>query len=204
MLAFLIALLAVGVADSTEYYYVRNDVRALEAWCRQDRTELEDLHCRYRIYPLTRDSRLLKDLPDEPATATPRSLALLSGLWGYRASESGFPAVIGRGRRAQHLLDRAVALDPDDPFVLLVEGQSLLFKPRIAGGSRTEAIERFRQLIGVLEGMEDPPLLPEEARTWHWFALARDGDPAADALRQTLLDAHPLPLFREMLENPPS
>lgn len=202
--ALLLVLVAAAAPDSTEYYFARKDVASLEAWCAGRVSEHDRLHCRYRLYPLTREESLLDGLPDEPEHATARSLAILSGLWGFRASESGFPAVVRHGMRAQRLIDRARELDPDEPFVLLVDGQSLLFKPGIFGGDRERAAARFEQLSTLLERMADPPMYPQEADVWRWYALESDDRDEAAALRESLLASDPLPVFRDILENPPS
>lgn len=197
-------MVPVSAADSTQAYYARKDVAALEQFFESADTRAARLLCRYRLYPLTEDERYLDDLPEElEADATARELALLSGLWGYRAARASIFGAIGHGRRAMRLLDEAHAKDPDDPFVLLVQGQSLLFRPAIAGGDDAAALQRFRRLRGVLAGRSGTGVSRAEADLWTWYALRELEREQADALRQRLAARDLPPLYREFLQHPP-
>lgn len=191
--------------DSTQAHYAQKNTEALKQILREADARAQRLLCRYRLYPLTEDERYLEGLPEEPPTgATARELALLSGLWGYRAAEASVFGTMQAGRRSMNFLDAAREKDPDDPFVLLVEGQSLLFRPSFAGGSDEEALRRFRRLREVLRGRPNAAIAPTEAALWTWYALRETDRPdAADALHQKLAARDLAPLYREFLKHPP-
>ena len=193
------------MADSTQTYYAQKDVGALKHLLQNAATRTERLLCRYRLYPLTENERYLSDLPEtlSPA-ASAREWALLAGLWGYRAAHASVFGAMTAGRRSMRLLKRARQEDADAPFVLLVEGQSLLFRPAIAGGSSEKALERFQQLRQVLDERPGHAVSPTEAATWTWLALREAGRTSkAEALHQQLTRDDLPPLYREFLEHPP-
>jgi hypothetical protein len=191
-------------ADSTQAYYAQQNAAALENLLRKADTRFEDLLCRYRLYPLTEDEALLDGLPEHVEDGSARELALLSGLWGYRAARASIFSAIRYGRRAERLLDDAVALDADDPFVLLIEGQSLIFKPAIAGRDEESALARFNRLHDVLQATPaDTGVSLMEAQLWRWYALHQLDMDNAPAVRDELLAADPPPLYRQFLQDPP-
>ena len=162
------------------------------------------LLCRYRLFPLAQDQSLLDDLPTELTDGTAEEYALLAGLWGYRAGTASVVGAMRDGIRSARLLDEAVARDADHPLVLLIEGQSLLFKPKIAGGSAEEALVRFERLFEIVRRTPGGPVSALEAELWVWYALDQLGHQReADALRERLLATDPPPLFREFLLSPP-
>src|SRR5690606_19686651 len=118
---------ATPVADSLTHYYATRDAGAILRLYRQAQTREERLLCSYRLFPLTQDAAWLSDIPDEARTA--RELALVAAHWGYRTAGAAPWQLPLYGRRSEGALARARALDPDEPYVLLVEGQSLLYKP---------------------------------------------------------------------------
>lgn len=182
----------------TQVLYSRRDVAALRRLC-VGATGEADLLCRYRLYPLTQDAALIARLPTAAPAPTARAHALLSGLWGYRAARASAFQLPALGRRTLDLLRAARRLDATDPFVLLVDGQSLLFRPAIAGGDAREALSRFRTLrLHARDGVSTT-----EADVWVWYALHRLRDAAADPLRRRLLGASPAPLYRDFLLHPP-
>lgn len=203
MLAIVFLTLVTLTPDSTQLYYATRNVSALERACAEAPDRSMELLCRYRLYPLTEDERYLDDLPDELDDASARELALLAGLWGYRAARASFPSVIRHGMRASRLMEAAQALDPTDPYVLLIDGQSLLFRPRFAGGDREAALQVFRRLVGSVAAHPDAGISPMEAQLWIWYALDRLGRPEAAALKQRLLGQDPPPLYRQFLIDPP-
>ncbi len=158
---------------------------------------------RYRLYPLTLDARYLDDLPDEADCRTARDLALLSALWAYRAGEAPPWKLPFYGIRSDALLDRARALDPDEPYVLLVAGQSLLYRPGIFGRSPEAALTMFERLRRVLRTRPVPGLSPFEPEVWVWYTLRTLGRPHTDRVRDRLLAQNPPPLFRQFLLDPP-
>lgn len=190
------------LTETTQRLYAARDVEALQAVCRTATAVEDDLLCRYRLYPLTEDEAHLDTLPASLDGASPRALALLSGLWGYKAARAPLHKLPTYGMRADRLLKAARAAAPDDPFVLLIEGQSLLFKPAFAGGDRRAALERFRHLHRVAARSPRCGVSVVEADLWTWYAMDKLGDPGADALRRRLLAAQPPRLYREFLEAP--
>jgi len=204
-LALLLSATAmVSLADSTQHYYATRDVASLAALCAQYSEQPAEWLCRYRLYPLTEDERYLDDLPtDADAFDAPQTLAMISGLWGYRAARASIFTVAKFGRRSNTFLERAKELDPNDPFVLLVEGQSLLFRPNIVGGDKKEALQRFRALQRILPTCGDRGISALEADLWVWYALRRLDDPSAPQLKQDLLNRKPPPLYAAFIADPP-
>lgn len=199
MTLLLLLSLALPSPDSTHVYYAEKDVPALEQLYAQASDRELLLLCRYRLYPLTQDEQYVASLPQDLEAGSASELALLSGLWGYRAAQASIPRAIQFGYYADRLLKKAQALDPADPYVLLITGQSLLFRPAFAGGSKEEALGQFRKLRHVLTGRPQEGISALEADLWIWYTLHVMDDPRAPTLRQQLL-AHPLPpLYREFL-----
>ena len=193
------------MADSTQAHFAQKDVRALRQLLQNAGTRAERFLCRYRLYPLTEDESYLSDLPsDLGAGASAREMALLSGLWGYRAARASLFGAVRAGRRSMGLMKKARAQDPADPLVLLVGGQSLLFRPALAGGSDAEALQRFQRLRDVVDGQPGGAVSSTEAALWTWYALRetnRTGE--ATALRRQLAARDLPPLYREFLNHPP-
>lgn len=204
MISLLLALFVTSATlDSTNYLYGRNDVDGLREICRDVTERVDRLLCAYRLYPLTNDESLLASLPTSLENGTARELALLSGLWGYRTASASFPLVIRYGRIAESAMRDARSINPFDPFVLLIEGQSLMFKPRIAGGDRREALRRFERLASVLKNDPHPDLELIEADVWIWYARHRLDDAGSGEMREQLLAAGPPSLYRDFLLSPP-
>lgn len=183
--------------------YAQKDTAGLDRLRARTASTGDDLLVRYRLYPLTQDTRLLDELPDEAACTSARDLALLSALWAYRVTEAPAWRIPALGRRADGLLDRARSLDSSDPFVLLVEGQSLLYRPALFGGSASRALDRFTTLRDRLREHPEPGLPLIEAEVWVWYTLTRLDRSGTDALRDRLLAQNPPPLYREFLLSPP-
>ena len=192
---------ATPVADSLTHYYAAQNTGAILRLYRQAETREERLLCSYRLFPLTQDAAWLSDIPGEARTA--RELALVAAHWGYRTAGAAPWQLPLYGRRSEGALARARALDPDEPYVLLVEGQSLLYKPGIFGGDAAAAQARFERLREVLRARPAPGLHPMEAEVWIWMALRKQRAPSAEAVRQRLLARRPPPLFRQFLLDPP-
>lgn len=206
-LTFLLALAVTGPGpnayDSANVLYGKKDVEGLKTMCAAPESREMSLLCAYRLYPLTEDEALLSDLPTALENASAREYALLAGLWGYRTASASIPNVIRFGRAAERAMREARSLDPADPFVLLIDGQSLLFKPRIAGGSRERALETFETLSEHLAVATDPDVELIEAQVWQWYARVRLNDRTAHEAREKLLASAPPPLYREFLLSHP-
>jgi hypothetical protein len=195
---------APSFAEAVQDAYSRQAADSLQTLLARADSQSDSLLVRYRLYPLTEDASLLQDLPRELDDGSARDWALLSGLWSYRAGEASFLGAINRGRHSADLLETAQSRDPDNPYVLLVGGQSLLFRPSIAGKDPEEAAERFRRLVRLAERGDTDGIPPMEARVWRWMALREtDRTDRARRLRKQLLGCDPPPLYRQFLESPP-
>ncbi|WP_245846024.1 hypothetical protein [Longibacter salinarum] len=193
-------------ADSTQAHYAQQNADALRHMLAESDTRAESLMARYRLYPLTEDTDVIDDIPEELGPdASARELALLSGLWAYRAGETNFFMAMRYGRRSMSRLEEAEERDPDEPFVLLVKGQSLMFRPEIAGKDVAAAVDVFRALIESLDHHPDCGISRIEARSWLWLAMKENGQTReADELRTELLAENPPPLYDQFLADPPS
>ncbi|MEL6771802.1 MAG: hypothetical protein AAFP18_12115 [Bacteroidota bacterium] len=190
-------------SDSLATFYGSRDVTAMKRLYQDAATVEQRLLARYRLFPITQDGTYLDDLPDADEAESARELALLSALWAYRVANAPPWKVPTYGRRSEALLDRAKALDDDDPYVLLVDGQALLYKPSIFGGDVNAALVRFRHLRRVLPQHPHTGIPRVEADVWAWYAMHKLGHDAADGLREQLLAEQPPVLFRQFLTDPP-
>jgi hypothetical protein len=194
---------APALADTIASLYAHRDAEGLVRLRARAHTASDELLYRYRLYPLTLDERFLDDLPDESSAGTARDYALLAALWGYRTAQAPPWKTPIYGARSGRLLDRARALDPDEPYLLLVEGQSLLYRPGIFGGSAEGALATFERLRAVLRDRPTPGISPFEPEVWIWYTLRKLGRPNTDRIRDRLLAQDPPPLFRQFLLDPP-
>ena len=185
--------------------YADQDTSGAERVCARAEAREERLLCRYRLYPMTLDEAYLRDIP-EPASETARERALLAALWAYRTAAAPAWRVPTYGIRSDRLLGEARDLDPADPYVLLVEGQGLLYKPALFGGDPRAALDTFRRLRDGLarDARADASGVSLwEAEIWVWMALRELAPASADRERSRLLAADPPPLFRQFLVDPP-
>jgi hypothetical protein len=193
-------------AERAQAYYASQNESALRDLLDEADTRLERFLARYRLYPLTEDASVIDDVPkDIGANATARELALLSGLWAYRAGEANIFSAIRYGRRSMNRLEEAKQRNPEDPYVLLVEGQSLMFRPDVAGKDVEAAIDRFRTLVDVAEAHPTAGISRTEAQSWLWLALREANHTSeASSLHDAILADAPPELYRKFLEDPPS
>ncbi|PEN04966.1 hypothetical protein CRI93_14370 [Longimonas halophila] len=190
--------------DSSHIYYAEQDVERLRTGLQNAEGRFEDLLYRYRLYPLTEEADLLNDLPKSLDDGTAQELAVLSGLWAYRAGEASMLGALRYGRRSMNVLSAAKERDRFNPFVLLVEGQSLLYRPSIAGRDPDAAATCFEQLRTVLDAHPDVSIDKEEAMIWHWIALQEaNQDTEAASLYDKLAESNLPPLYQQFLESPP-
>ncbi|WP_263786407.1 hypothetical protein [Salinibacter grassmerensis] len=199
-----LAMLSTPFAEATQTAYAQEDADRLRTLFEQASSRADSFLVRYRLYPLTEEASILDDLPSSLSEGTAREYALLSGLWAYRAGEASIFSAVTYGRRSTNLLEEAKAQAPDAPFVLLVEGQSLLFRPSIAGKDPDGAARRFARLAEIVATKEGSAITETEAHMWQWLAL-READRPDEA--QPLYDrlaSQDLPsLYRQFLESPP-
>jgi hypothetical protein len=194
----------VAFSQQVQERYAHRDAEGLRALCASPPTPDADLLCRYRLFPLTQDRSLLDDLATSaPAGASARALALQSGLWGYRTIDASIFQMPTIGRRAERLLQAAHERSADDPYVLLIEGQSLFYKPAIVGGDKRAARERFERLRQVVGRSPQSGISAIEADVWVWYARHMTEPDRAEGERKRLLAQNPPPLFRAFLLSPP-
>ncbi len=193
-----------AMPDSSHIYYAEQDVERLRTGLQNAESRFDDLLYRYRLYPLTEEAALLNDLPRTLDNGTAQELAVLSGLWAYRAGEASMLGALRYGRRSMNILSAAKERDRFNPFVLLVEGQSLLYRPSIAGRDPDAAATSFERLRTVLDAHPEVSIDKEEAMIWHWIALQEaDQDAEAASLYDKLAESDLPPLYQQFLESPP-
>lgn len=203
---FLLAVLSASppFAEAIQTAYAQQDADRLRTLFDRASSRADSLLVRYRLYPLTEDASVLEDLPSSLADGTAREYALLSGLWAYRAGEASIFSAMQYGRRSTNLLEKGKARAPEAPFVLLVEGQSLLFRPAIAGKDADAAAERFARLAEIVATEEVPGITKTETQVWQWLALREaDRSDEAQTLYDRLTGRQIAPLYRQFLESPP-
>lgn len=191
-------------ADRVRDAFAEGDVAGLSALYRSAPTAADSLVALYRLYPLAEADSLLEWLPSDLDAGSPRELALLSALWSYRMPHVGMLKRLPVATRVVSLVERALELDGDDPFVRLVAGQHFLFRPRYAGGDPGFALRILRDLRADLEREPVCGIALDEPDVWIWLTLDRLGDGSADAVRDGLLARTLRPTFREFLLDPPS
>ncbi|PSQ95832.1 MAG: hypothetical protein BRD55_09410 [Bacteroidetes bacterium SW_9_63_38] len=206
MLYLLVLLMSLhaSFADRVQDAYAREDADALRTLLQDADTRTDSLLVRYRLYPLTENADLVNDLPETLDDGTAREWALLSGLWSYRAGEASLFNAVTYGRRSANLLETAQSIDPDDPYVLLIGGQSLLFRPAVAGKDSDAAAQQFDQLAELAEQNKTDGIPPVEAYLWKWLALKEADRPDdAQALHKQLGSRTLAPLYQQFIDDPP-
>jgi len=194
------ALAALCLSGTIHERYAAGDSAGLRTLLATAPSRADSLEVRYRLYALTRDRTVIARLPDDLSDGRPRELALLSALWAWHIPGSAPWNVVRYGRRSKALLDRALAGAPTDPLVWLIDAQSLIFRPGIAGGDVHRAADRLRELRDRLTDAGTCGVNPVEVDYWLWYALSRAGDPAAGPLRERLLASRLPPLYQRMLD----
>jgi hypothetical protein len=189
--------------DSLAHFYATQQPQAIARLLAGVSSREDQLLCRYRLYPLTRERSLVSDIPPASEARTAREAALIAAMWAFRIHSSPPWTLPTYGRRVQAALDRARSLDSSDPYYLLVDGQSLLYRPAVFGGDAARALERFRRLRAMLTAQPAAGIHPMEAEVWIWMAMRRLRDPDAETFRRRLLAGRPPPLFRQFLVDPP-
>jgi hypothetical protein len=196
MIVTLLMAAQVCFAQDVHDAYARQDTTALRAMVRAAHAREDSLLVRYRLFALTREKDLLRTIPPSARGLSARGAALLSALWAYRIPGSAPWNVVTFGRRSMQLLQQAKADAPDDPLVHLIEAQSLLFRPGIAGGDVEQAVAILRDLRVRVAAASDCEVPLIEVEAWLWYALRKAGEGEADAVRRRILAGDPQPLYR--------
>lgn len=204
----LVLILAVSLqppfAQQVQEAYAHEEAESLRTLLTRADSQGDSLLVQYRLYPLTEDETVLEHIPRTLSDASAREWALLSGLWSYRAGEASIFKAVDYGRHSTDLIETAKGKDPTDPYVLLIEGQSLLFRPAIAGRDAAAAADRFSTLAQQVNQSKQNGIPTAEAHVWQWLAL-READRAehAEALHERLVSTSLPPLYRQFLRDPP-
>ena len=194
--------LSAPFAQEVQHAYAQQEPDTLRTLLSEADSRADSLLVRYRLYPLTEDPSVIQDLPSTLPDGSAHEFALLSGLWSYRAGEASIFSAVQYGRRSTTLLEQAREREANDPYVLLVEGQSLLFRPAIAGRDPSAASRSFQKLSEKADTLSGITVM--EANVWCWLALKKAGDTSrADELHRRLVSQNPPPLYRQFLEDPP-
>jgi stage V sporulation protein SpoVS len=156
----------------------------------------------YRLYPLTEDGTILANLPADPNRENAKDKALLSALWSYKINEDR-SLMMTLGTRIIRLLNSSERLNAQNPFVLLIVGQSLLYKPAVFGGSAARALQKFQALKRQIQAEAICGLSIWDADVWIWYAMHKKRDRGAEAFKQELYRNNPPVIYREFLNNPP-
>lgn len=204
-LVLLLAMMTTSpFAQATQTAYAQQDADRLRNLMERASSRSDSLLVRYRLYPLTEDESVLDNIPSSLTEGSAREYALLSGLWAYRAEEASVFSAFRYGRRSTSLLDEAKERAAADPFVLLVEGQSLLFRPSIAGKDPNAAAQRFSRLSEILGNNGVAGISRTEAQVWRCLALKEAGRAdEAESIREHLHAQTLPPLYRQFLNSPP-
>ena len=198
------ALVATCFAAQVELAFSNADEASLRRLYAEAPTRSDSLLALFRLVPLTGDASLLEGVPSKlEASAPARELAWLSALWGFRAQQAPLFKKPQYGATSIRLIEAAERLDRDDPWVLLISGQSYLYRPGVLGGSSETALTRFESLTRQVTDAPECGLPVLEARIWTWMGASKAGRPAADSLRTVLLATDPPPRYRAWLESDP-
>ena len=184
-------------ASGIQTAFANDDASSLRRLVAEAPTRADSLLAQYRLVAMTGDLDLVDAIPDKLGDgATARELAWLSALWGFRAQEAGLLKKPKYGGRSIRLLERAERLAPEDPWVLLVAGQSYLYRPGILGGGVGTAMKRFEAAKAALEQDAECGLPPLEASMWIWMCLNREDRAAAARMKEELLTSDLPPRYR--------
>jgi len=88
-------------------------------------------------------------------------MSMRAGLVGYRIGISPLRAPF-LGPEFGRLIDAASALDPDCPYVLTEQANSLFFRPSMFGGDKIEALKQWQKASG---------LFAKQGQACNWYAL---------------------------------
>lgn len=76
--------------------------------------------------------------------------ALQSACFGYLANLGGF-AAIRNGSRSGKSMEAALAIEPRNPRVVLVDGFGVYFRPKFVGGDKAKGCQRFTEAAAGFE-----------------------------------------------------
>ena len=116
--------------------------------------------------------------------------ALQSACYGYLANLGGLGA-IRNGSRSGKSIEAALAIEPRNPRVLLVDGFGVYFRPKFVGGDTGKGCARFREAAAAFAAAGSAGLPSTLGIDWgapdaHYWAgrCARDAGDTAGAQRE--------------------
>lgn len=115
------------------------------------------------------------------------AFALQSACYGYLAGLGGFGA-IRNGTRSGKAVEAALALEPRNPRVLLVDSFGLYQRPKIAGGDKLKGCEKFRGAAAAFDSAgaaaSTPPIGWGAPESHYWAGRCATEAGNAAAARQ--------------------
>lgn len=147
----------------------------------------------YGLYQISAPAEGTADLLDEAARLLEEAIAiddhfaeayaLLASVYGTRIGAAGWKALFMGFLlvpRYNEAIERAVALEPRNPRIVLQKGIGALYTPRIAGGGNARAEALLRTAVQLFD--EESPGHPwpnwgrERAHAWLGIVLEKRGD----------------------------
>lgn len=183
--------------------YGRKDIATLKRLLASTKNQLDRFLVLYRLYPLTQDESLIQNIPTGLAsTASARELALLAALWSYRINEDK-TLLISAGMRMDGLIKAAGKRNSQEPFYLLIDGQSYFYRPNMFGGSYEKALQRFTACRDALIRTPISGMDRLDAEVWIWLTMHKMKASNANSFKQELLKRNLPAVYREFLLSPP-
>ena len=117
----------------------------------------------------------------EQAPDSAEAWALLSSTLGMRTGIRPMARGFTLGRKANAALDKALALEPNNPRVLVINGIAKLSTPALFGGGYDAAVESLDQAVAAVEnnGSGRYAWGKADAYVWRGIASKKTGDTAA-------------------------
>ena len=79
-----------------------------------------------------------------------RAHATRGALYGFEAGQAPYKAIV-IGPRANKEVDKAMVLDPANPYIWMEKGNIDLYKPKIFGGNKHDAIKYYLKSVELYE-----------------------------------------------------
>ena len=127
---------------------------------------------------LSEATRKLKEIT-ESSDRFAEAHALLGSVYGMRIGRSPWTGMV-LGPRSSAAIERAVALEPDNPRILLQQALGAFHTPRMFGGSKEKAEALLRRSIAAFERETEDTAWPNwgraDAHIWLGQVLQDKGD----------------------------
>lgn len=113
--------------------------------------------------------------------------ALQSACYGYMTNLGGM-AAIRNGSKSGKSIEAAMALEPRNPRILLVDGFGVYFRPKFVGGDKAKGCARFREAAAAFDaaaGASSAGIDWGVAESHYWVGrCAQDAGDASGARRE--------------------